>query len=86
MYLHENVIFVCDIVLVHDDGNRVAPFGTEKRSLTEAVERTLDMASERHIELACGWNSVTLFSRWKPALAGALRDLRPGAGEDDGTR
>ena len=83
MYLHENVLFVCDIVLVHDDRKRVTPYGMGKRSLTAAVERILETTSGRDLELVCGWNAVTPFSRWRPSLERAHRDLQSGAGEDD---
>ena len=72
MYIHEDVLFVCDYVLLEDSGMRLIPFGDVK-AIREGASRILDLTGGRDLETVCGYNYVTEFSSWREALSRLLK-------------
>ena len=72
IYTHNDVLFVCDYVLVEGAGMKLTPFG-HKRAIREGAHRILELTAGRNLETVCGYNFVTEFLPWRDALSRLLK-------------
>jgi len=65
IYLHENVLFVCDYVFPPDQFMQFNPYSPVEEIQIRA-KRIMTICRERQIDTVCGHNYVVDFSEWLP--------------------
>ena len=68
MYICNDVLFVCDYVLVEGTDMKLTPFG-DKKAIREGACRILELTAGRDLQTVCGYNFVTEFLPWREALS-----------------
>lgn len=65
VYIHRDVLFVCDLVVGSENHMHFNPFGHTEKTLLGA-RRLKNLLRRRTIRTVCGFNYVTDFDTWMP--------------------
>jgi hydroxyacylglutathione hydrolase len=67
IYIHREVLFICDYVFLTDEGMRFNPFGSEQETRKQA-QRIHEIIKDVSLKTVCGYNYVADFADWLPSF------------------
>ena len=72
VYLFEEALFVCDLVVTRSAKMRFNPYG-DPEGIREAGHKLDRLLQGRSIRLVCGYKDVVDYNEWKPRFDQLLR-------------